>query len=347
MKRTIKLFLFSLFSLVLLASLFNVIPVYCQEYTTYYFLLKPNTGYYVYPYWYYSLEKASSTWLSVWNATTGDRSASYLSVGAGHPVENQYYVIRSFVYFDTSELADKTIVSAELDLRYLGGASTNINITVQSSPTYPHEPLQLTDFWRGYYTSTVGSKSTSEFSGGWLNITISDLNCINKTGTTKFILRQYEYDVESIAPPLGVKDLVWSFYSFDDAYTARLKVVTVKTWNYVESWNGILHAIGWYAVESWLGSIVGKCWSFVESWFGSLVGWIWSLIEVWRGVFPELPMFFVRSVMLYAGLGGLFCFMPLLGFAGKKRSLILLLFAFVLLIFSWALLYIVSVTSNY
>jgi hypothetical protein len=332
MKRTTKIFLFSLFSLVLLVSLLNVIPVYCQEYTTYYFLLKPNTGYYSAPYWYYSLWKVSSTWLGVWNATIGDWYARYLSIGAGYPVEGQYYVIRSFVYFDTSELADKTIVSAELDLS-LYRASANVNVTVQSGmPTYPHEPLQLTDFWQGYYTSTVGSRNTAEISNGWLNITISDLNCINKTGTTKFILRMQQYDVENIAPPLGLEDLMWNFFSFDDAYTARLKVVTVRTWNYVESWNGILHAIGWYAVESWFGSIVGKC---------------FNLVEVWRGVFPELPMFYVRSVMLYVGLGGLFCFMPMLAFAGKKRSLGLLLFAFVLLFISWALLYAVSVTTNY
>jgi hypothetical protein len=333
MKRTNKIFLFSLFSLVLLASLLNVIPVYCQEYTTYYFLLKSNTGYYDGTYWYYSLGKLTQpSWLSAWNATTGDKHANYLSVAVGYPVENQYYVIRSFVYFDTSQLADKTIVSAELDLCYYSGASTNINITVQSSPTYPNEPLRLTDFWQGYYTSTVGSRNTAEISGGWLNITISDLNCINKTGTTKFILRSYEYDVEGVEPPLGTDIYEWGFYSFDDAYTARLKVTTVKNWNYVESWNGILHTIGWYFVESWFGSIVGKC---------------FNLVEVWSGVFPELPMFFVRSIMLYVGLGGLFCFMPLLGFAGKKRSLGLLLFAFFLLLFSWVLLYTVSVTSNF
>ena len=333
MKRTIKIFLFSLFSLVLLASMLNVIPVYCQEYTTYYFLLKSNTGYYDGTFWYYSLSKASSTWLSVWNATTGDKCARYLSLAVNHATTNYYYLSRSFVYFDTSQLADKTIVSAELDLCYYAGVSTNVNVTVQSGmPTYPNEPLQLIDFWQGYYTSTVGSRNTSEISGGWLNITISDLNCINKTGITKFILRMQEYDVEGVEPPLGTDMFEWAFYSFDDAYTARLKVTTVKNWNYVESWNGILHTIGWYTVESWFGSIVGKC---------------FNLVEVWSGVFPELPMFFVRSIMLYVGLGGLFSFMPLLSYAGKKRNLGLLLFAFFLLLFSWVLLYTVSVTSNY
>jgi hypothetical protein len=126
-------------------------------------------------------------------------------------------------------------------------------------------------------------------------------------------------------------------YTYDGApgYAAKLIItyeVPPTTWHSVESWYGILHTIGWY---------------FVEGWFGSLVGWTWSLVEVWRGVFPELPMFYVRSAMLYVGLGGLFCFMPLLGYAGKKRSLILLFSAVVLLILSWALLYIVSVTTNY
>jgi hypothetical protein len=334
MKRTTKIALFSLFSLILLASLLNVIPVYCQEYITYYFLLKPNTGYYASGLWYYGLYKGAQTWLGAWNATTGNGYSTSLSVGAGHPAENQYYVIRSFVYFDTSELSGKTITSAELDLRIFARGATNVNITIQSGmPIYPHEPLQLADFWQGYYTSTVGSKSTSEISGSWLNITITDLNCINKIGTTKFVLRMQEYDVENVEPSLET-GIVWAFYALSegDVYTARLKVTTVKTWNYVESWNGVLHTIGWYAVESWFGSIIGKFWNFVES---------------WSGMFPELPMFYVRSVMLYVGLGGLFCFMPLLGFAGKKRSLGLLLSAFVLLILSWALLYIVSVTTNY
>ena len=333
MKRTTKIISFSLFSLILLVSLLNVVPVYCQEYTTYYFLLKPNTGYYDGTSWYYSLGCGGKTWLSAWNSTSSSSGImlTYLSVMVTSSGTPPYQVYRSFVYFDTSELAGKTIVSAELELRLLGPSATNVNVTVQSGmPTYPHEPLQLTDFWQGYYTSTVGSRSTSEISNYWLNITITDLNCINKTGTTKFILRMQQYDVENIQPPSGTY-ISWDFYSGGD-YTVRLKVVTVRTWNYVESWYGILHTIGWYAVESWFGSIVGKCWNLVES---------------WSGMFPELPMFFVRSVMLYVGLGGLFCFMPLLAFAGKKRSLQLLFVAFILLFISWALLYTVSVTSNF
>jgi len=118
-------------------------------------------------------------------------------------------------------------------------------------------------------------------------------------------------------------------------------------WRYVEDWYGNIIGKTYYFVEQWFGSIVGWTWSLVEIWNGILHTKGWSFVETWSGMFPELPMFFVRSVMLYVGLGGLFSFMPLLGYAGKKRNLHLLFAAFILLFMSWALLYTVSVTSNF
>jgi len=58
-------------------------------------------------------------------------------------------------------------------------------------PTYPHDPIQTGDYYKGYYSGDGGSLNTSGFGNGYNTITLSSDGCdwINTTGWTKLCLR--------------------------------------------------------------------------------------------------------------------------------------------------------------
>jgi len=72
-------------------------------------------------------------------------------------------------------------------------SDTDFNVTVQSGqPTYPHIPLEPSDYYYGYYTGNGGSRNTSEISGtGYWNITLNSegRSWIRTNGITKLCLR--------------------------------------------------------------------------------------------------------------------------------------------------------------
>lgn len=115
---------------------------------------------------------------------------------------------RSWLYFDTSAIPDAlTITDATL---YLYGSSVQTDIgtwtlQVQSGmPTYPHDPLVSGDFNYTYYAGSGGTISSSSISTGTYNaitLNATGKGWINKTGTTKFILRELEHDINDVTPP--------------------------------------------------------------------------------------------------------------------------------------------------
>lgn len=107
-----------------------------------------------------------------------------------------YYIIyRAAFYFDTSTLPDTAIIeSATLTLfGWNGFIEDNFNVVIQNGqPTYPHNPLELADFNRTYYSGNGGSLSTAS----WVDDDFNDielnsdgLSWINVAGTTKLMLR--------------------------------------------------------------------------------------------------------------------------------------------------------------
>jgi hypothetical protein len=311
MKRTTKIILFSLFSLILLASLFNVKSVNANP------IEVLVTG---------QNETGTTTGIPIygnnWYAQTFTSSfdfyltkVSHFLAKSGSPTGNLIISIKNTI---NGLPSGPDIVNATIDY-------SNIVYYSFRNVTFSTQPKLLAGVTYAIVIRLNGGDENNfiAWETNWYNPYPNGAMICSTNGGVTWTVDSYN------------RDFCFKVYG------------NIPEWNYVESWNGILHTIGWYAVESWFGSLVGWIWSLVEVWAGSIVGKCWSFVEVWRGVFPELPMFYVRSVMLYVGLGGLFCFMPLLGFAGKKRSLGLLLFAFVLLFISWALLYAVSVTTNY
>jgi fibronectin type 3 domain-containing protein len=109
---------------------------------------------------------------------------------------NYYEIDRSTLYFNTSGLGSSaTITSAILNL-YLdswGGNEIDLDVQIQNGqPTYPHDPLVAGDYNLTNYSGNGGSINSSEMR--WaeyypVNLSSTGLTWINKTGTTKFMLR--------------------------------------------------------------------------------------------------------------------------------------------------------------
>jgi len=119
-----------------------------------------------------------------------DYTGEYLYMGQGPSS-----IDRSYLYFDTSLLPDNVnITSVVLSIYIINDKSdTDFNVTVQSGqPTYPHIPLEPSDYYYGYYTGNGGSRNTSEISGtGYWNITLNSegRSWIRTNGITKLCLR--------------------------------------------------------------------------------------------------------------------------------------------------------------
>ena len=126
-------------------------------------------------------------------------------------VASQYYIYRTFVFFDTSTIADDaTIISATLTLYTASktGVGTNFNIVIRSgTPTYPHDPLVAGDFLYSHYSDNGGFINTvnvgsADHAENVITLNATGLGWINKTGTTKLALISSR-DIDPIIPSGG------------------------------------------------------------------------------------------------------------------------------------------------
>ena len=118
-----------------------------------------------------------------------------------------YYVIyRGYLFFDTSIIPPDTLItSAQLRLLEHGSfCETNFNLTVQNGqPTYPHNPVVISDYYYLNYSGNGGSKNTIDFIGTgvpfYIDLNSTGIGWINKGGITKFALLS-DKDIASISP---------------------------------------------------------------------------------------------------------------------------------------------------
>jgi len=146
-----------------------------------------------------------------YDAATGtvSSSASTFSIGqqaVGAFPSATYTVWRGFLFFDTSIIPSTANVTSAVLSLYVSAnySTTDFNVTIQSGmPTYPHDPLQSSDFYYSWYgSSTGGSRNTAEISGtGYWNITLTStgLSWISFSTTTKLCLRSGR-DISSTTP---------------------------------------------------------------------------------------------------------------------------------------------------
>ncbi|MBE3120757.1 MAG: hypothetical protein IMZ53_14075, partial [Thermoplasmata archaeon] len=113
-----------------------------------------------------------------------------------------YNIYRGFVFFNTSTLpANAYLDSATLSLYKKDDYSTtDFAITIQNGqPTYPHNPMQSSDYNKNDYSGNGGALNTSLFTSGYNAIIMNNLSWINKTGTTKLCLRSSR-DISGTTP---------------------------------------------------------------------------------------------------------------------------------------------------
>ncbi|HWR27470.1 MAG TPA: LamG-like jellyroll fold domain-containing protein [Candidatus Thermoplasmatota archaeon] len=148
---------------------------------------------------------SGTSYTTVQAASTGTVSGSgaYITIGQRKLYfPDTYYIYRGFVFFNTSTLPSNAYLDdAALSLYKKDDySSTDFDITIQNGqPTYPHNPMQSSDYNKNYYSGNGGSLNTSKFTSGYNAITLSNLNWINKTGITKLCLRSSR-DISGTAP---------------------------------------------------------------------------------------------------------------------------------------------------
>jgi parallel beta-helix repeat protein len=148
---------------------------------------------------------SSTNYNTAWTASSGtiSSSATYLSIGqwkTGLPAT--YNIYRSFVLFNTSSLPSNAYLDSAILSLYKKDdySTTDFQLTIQNGqPTYPHNPLQTGDYGKSHYSGNGGSLNTANFVNGRNNITLTSLNWINKTGTTKLCLRSSR-DINGTTP---------------------------------------------------------------------------------------------------------------------------------------------------
>lgn len=128
-----------------------------------------------------------------------------------------YVIDRGILFFDTSSIPINAIItSAVLSLRSYGGyhrVDNDFDVVIQSGqPTYPSDPVQLTDYNYLYYQPSLnlGSLNTASWnSSSWNDIALNanGINWISRGGITKYCLRSSK-DISGTAPGLDVHDYV-------------------------------------------------------------------------------------------------------------------------------------------
>lgn len=150
-----------------------------------------------------------------------------VATGASHNGASTAFsgtVRRAAVMFDTSGLPDDvTVTVAELNLYGTSAPTTLVGawtLQVQSGmPTYPHIPPTDSDYNYSYYAGSGGTLSSGSMGTGYKTIVLNATGrgWVNKTGYTKFMLREQTYDIGDTTPPYTYDwtSSEWIFYSYE------------------------------------------------------------------------------------------------------------------------------------
>lgn len=191
---------------------------------------------------FYSMEEdgnlinVSAVYGDARNASTGTVVGNETSITVGQQFTGgNYWVVRGFLFFDTSSIGSLTIDSAILSLYgFINNTETNFNVTIQNGqPTYPHSPLESGDYDMTNYTGDGGVFESIDFTvDEWNNITLNSdgRGWINKTGITKLALRSSR-DINNDAPDL-LNQI--DFYSYENVTFIPRLTVNFALGDYVE-----------------------------------------------------------------------------------------------------------------
>jgi len=149
------------------------------------------------------IQKFHMNYNTAWTSSTGtvSDSSNYLYIGQDK-IFSIYYIYRTFLFFNTSSLPSNAYIdNATLSLvKNNDYSTTDFDITIQNGqPTYPHDPLNIGDYDKTYYSGNGGSLNTSNFQTGSNNIYLTNYSWLTKEGITKFCIRSSR-DISGTAP---------------------------------------------------------------------------------------------------------------------------------------------------
>jgi hypothetical protein len=141
-------------------------------------------------------------------------------------LSSNYIIYRGYLYFNTSSLPSNAYIdNVTVKMYKLSDYSTtDFLLTVQNGqPTYPHDPIQSTDYNKNYYSGNGGTKNTSSIGTGYNNIYLNSdgKSWINRTGWTKLCLRSSRDINDNI--PTGDEYVI--FYSSEGGSSYQPKLV--------------------------------------------------------------------------------------------------------------------------
>jgi len=157
-------------------------------------------------------------------------------------------ISRGIVYFDTSGLPDDaTIYNATLRLygTYLESGYGDWGIIIQSGmPISPHDSAIPMDYGYTHYSGNGGAISSGDMGYGYKNIPLNEhgIGWIDKTGATKFCLREWPHDTKNVCPTDVDKINRWQWYSYEQGqgYWPEL-VVNYETPPLLEKYAPVLY----------------------------------------------------------------------------------------------------------
>jgi hypothetical protein len=151
------------------------------------------------------IQKLNGNYTTARTSSTGtvSNSGTYLSIGQKKDLSGTNYAIyRGFLLFNTTALPSNAYIdNATLSLYKKDDYSTtDFDITVQNGqPTYPHDPLQTSDYNMSRYSGNGGTLATGGLHSGYNYLSLTQLSWITKNGTTKLCLRSSR-DINANAP---------------------------------------------------------------------------------------------------------------------------------------------------
>ena len=176
---------------------------------------------------------ATESYADIWSATSGSVFNVSSQINVGQYALFQIY--RAFLPFDTSSLPDAcNITSVNLSLYLVANSSTqDFNVTVQNGqPTYPHLPLVVGDYYKGFYSGAGGSRNTSTITAlNYWNVTLNSTGIawIDVDGTSKLCLRS-DRDIAGIEP--STYEFIVFYSTEKGASYAPILYVTYETEGY-------------------------------------------------------------------------------------------------------------------
>ena len=128
---------------------------------------------------------------------TGDAiGVQTADVGGG-----EHYIVRSPLLFNTTSIPVSSTVSAAYFKMYQTWAYLNQTGQIQDGqPTYPSNPVDLSDYAIANQSGDYGTIITSVDIGAWQQINFTDVSVVVPGSITKHWLKSKTYDIDNSAP---------------------------------------------------------------------------------------------------------------------------------------------------